>query len=194
MAYGKFWEANFRMISYQAGVSKNSPLSFEFIGGSIFRDIVGGFFGTKGWQGVNRLAEKGVITFGQRNFILQIRDILMMASGTLFTLGVDDRWKYVFAIERLVDIGLYLTGHFAKQRASVIIAPRQMLEDPKFQELYPQVVKAEGYGSGWSAVSENLKKDAKIFPGVQTAKGLLSAIKNTLPRTSGISCNQVFAH
>ncbi len=199
-AYGNLWGICFRTIAWAAGVAKNSPISMEFISVALTAGLTGTIMGTKGYQGLNKLAEMGVISYKTRNLILQLKDIPFMIGGTQFGLGNTKLWALCFLLEHGPNLGFYVASVSKSQKPMLVIAPKNIIDSPDFELQYPNVVQLDEIPVNKKGFIQTLKFIAKdiaddFLPKLKFLENMKQ--KRTLKRLEkngfGGPCAQIFA-
>jgi hypothetical protein len=146
LVYGQLWGLVFRSLAWSviAGtVPVWSLLYWKDLG---IATVVGSFFGTLGYQGMNILYDKGRIPRWQRSAIQQLRDIFFVMAGIYLGSGNMFVFWSVFAMQQGLDLGIYLLSRWADRRHILYIADETLAARPEFQDSYP--VKDRVYEEG----------------------------------------------
>ena len=140
--YNQGWGVVFRTIAWSAipkTIPPWSPVYWKDVG---ITTIVGTFCGTLGYQGLNALYDKGLLTRWQRGLIQQGRDFLMCIAGTFFNTGSMTTFWTMFLAQQALDLAIYFISQKAARRPILYVADAAVARSGEFQTLYP--VKSAG--------------------------------------------------
>ena len=137
LIYGQFWGALFRFIAWTAIPKTVPPWSLQYWKDMGLSTVVGSFFGSLGYQGLNALYDNGRISRWQRSAIQQIRDLFFCLTGVFFGSGGMAMFWAIFAIQQTLDLSIYLVSLTAKRRPIMYMADEAMAATPEFQGGYP---------------------------------------------------------
>lgn len=135
--------ALFRYFSWIANPGKVAPpWSVQYWRDLGVMTIVGTVFGSLGYQGLNRLYEKGVITRFHRSMIQQLRDLMFLVAGPFFAAGAMNLFWLIFLIQQSIDLALFIAGIAASKRVLVYVSDPAVAASAAFQAMYPAAVGA----------------------------------------------------
>ncbi|MFA5140904.1 MAG: hypothetical protein WC728_16885 [Elusimicrobiota bacterium] len=146
LVYGQLWGLVFRTLAWLVIANTVPVWSLLYWKDLGIATVLGSFFGTLGYQGMNILYDKGRIPRWQRSAIQQLRDIFFVMAGIY--LGSGDMFVFwtVFAMQQGLDMGIYLLSRWASRRAILYIADEGVASRPEFRDSYP--VKDQVYKEG----------------------------------------------
>jgi len=139
LLYGQSLGVVFRSISWSANPKVVPPWSYKYWKDMGIQTIVGTFFGTLGFQGVNALYDKGRLSRWQRSALQQVRDFLICMVGVFFNSGSMLICWTTFIVQQSLDALIYYLSRQAKQRPILYIADELVAATPEFQAMYPAV-------------------------------------------------------
>ncbi|MFA6317616.1 MAG: hypothetical protein WC943_09365 [Elusimicrobiota bacterium] len=99
--------------------------------------IVGTFCGTLGYQGLNGLYDKGIISRGWRSGFQQVRDLFFCLGGIFFGTGSMNLFWPIFIIQQSLDVALYIVSRRMAKRSIAYVADQELASSPDFQGMYP---------------------------------------------------------
>ena len=135
--YGQLWGIVYRSLAWTALAGTVPPWSLSYWKDVGLSTILGTFFGTLGYQGLNTLYNNGRLSRWQRSAIQQIRDLGFMLAGTFFGAGSMTLFWTVFAAQQTLDFAIYLLSRHAKTHPILYVADEGVAATGKFQGLYP---------------------------------------------------------
>jgi len=119
LAYGQWWGAWTRFITWTAvpgAVPPWSPVYWKDMGISA---VAGTFFGTLGIRGLNELYDKGRLSRAQLGAALQLRDLVGCLGGIFLGTGAMPVFWGIFAAQQFLDIVIYLLSRKAARKPAV---------------------------------------------------------------------------
>ncbi|MBI2362996.1 MAG: hypothetical protein HYV15_06410, partial [Elusimicrobia bacterium] len=134
--YMQSTSALFRLISYAVIAGTVPPWALAYWRDMGIATVLGTFFGTLGYAGVNGLYDKGRISRRTRSYIQQGRDLFFLLAGTFFASGSMTVFWTLFVIQQSVDISLYILGQRAKARPIAVAADAAVAETGDFKSVY----------------------------------------------------------
>ncbi|MFH1723867.1 MAG: alpha-amylase family glycosyl hydrolase [Elusimicrobiota bacterium] len=136
-AYGQWWGGVFRTLAWSVLPGKVppwSPLYWKDVG---IATVIGTFFGTLGYRGLNALYDNGRISRWQRSAIQQLRDLFFVLAGTYFGAGSMALFWTVFAAQQTLDLVIFLISRAAKKRPILYVTDEAVAGTGEFQGMYP---------------------------------------------------------
>ncbi|MBI5597883.1 MAG: hypothetical protein HY928_17495 [Elusimicrobia bacterium] len=134
--YMQSTSALFRLISYAVIAGTVPPWALAYWRDMGIATVLGTFFGTLGYAGVNGLYDKGRISRRTRSYIQQGRDLFFLLAGTFFASGSMTVFWTLFVIQQSVDISLYILGQRAKARPIAVAVDAAVAETGDFKSVY----------------------------------------------------------
>ena len=134
--YMQSTSALFRLISYAVNAGTVPPWTLAYWRDMGIATVLGTFFGTLGYAGVNGLYDKGRISRRTRSYIQQGRDLFFLLAGTFFASGSMTVFWTLFVVQQSVDILLYILGQRAKARPIAVAADAAAAETGDFKSVY----------------------------------------------------------
>jgi hypothetical protein len=109
--------AMYRAFSWSANPHKTIPPWSPFYWKDVMvMSLVGTFFGTLGYNGLNSLYAKGRLKRWQRSGIQQLRDVLFLLAGPFFATGSMHAFWALFIFQQALDLTIALLAWRAKTR------------------------------------------------------------------------------
>lgn len=99
--------------------------------------VLGTFFGTLGYNGLNALYAKGAIGRWQHSAIQQLRDLFFLLAGPFFATGSMGLFWAVFALQQSIDLAIGLWAGRAASRPVVIVVSAAVAASPEFRAAFP---------------------------------------------------------
>lgn len=144
--------AVFRTLSWLANPGEVAPpWSAEYWKDMLIMSVVGTFFGTLAYRGLNALYNNGNIDRKKRARIQQIRDFIMFSAGPLFSVGAMMWFWLVFAAQQSLDFGIYLVGLLTKKKPILYVTDPVVAGTAEFKTMYLE---------RWTAKEEHPLKQA----------------------------------
>ena len=137
LVYGQFWAALFRFIAWTALPNTVPPWSPQYWKDMGMSTVIGSFFGSLGYQGLNTLYDNGRISRWQRSAIQQVRDLFFTLTGVFFGSGGMAMFWATFALQQAFDLLIYLVSIKAKRRPIMYMADEAVAASPEFQGGFP---------------------------------------------------------
>lgn len=128
--------AAFRMISYAVIAGTVAPWQLAYWRDMGIATVLGTYFGTLGYHGVNALYDKGRVSRSTRSIIQQGRDLFFLLAGTFFASGSMTAFWVLFVIQQSLDISLYLLGRMLKARPVAVVADAAVADAAEFKAMY----------------------------------------------------------
>jgi hypothetical protein len=101
--------AMYRALSWSANPHKTIPPWSPFYWKDVMvMSLVGTFFGTLGYNGLNQLYAKGRLKRWQRSGIQQLRDVLFLLAGPFFATGSMHAFWALFIFQQALDLTIAL--------------------------------------------------------------------------------------
>ncbi len=123
LIYMQGFGALYRALAWSAHPDKViAPWSLAYWKDVAFMSLVGTFFGTLGYNGLNALYTKGRLKRWQRSGIQQLRDMLFLLAGPFFATGSMHLFWAVFAFQQSLDLAIALLAWRARTRAILYVA------------------------------------------------------------------------
>lgn len=123
LIYMQGFGALYRALAWSAHPDKVvAPWSLAYWKDVAFMSLVGTFFGTLGYNGLNALYTKGRLKRWQRSGIQQLRDMLFLLAGPFFATGSMHLFWAVFAFQQSLDLVIALLAWRAKTRTILYVA------------------------------------------------------------------------
>jgi hypothetical protein len=177
LVYGQFWAALFRFIAWTALPNTVPPWSLQYWKDMGMSTVIGSFFGSLGYQGLNALYDNGRISRWQRSAIQQVRDLFFTLTGVFFGSGGMAMFWATFAVQQGLDLLIYLTSIKAKRRPILYMADEAVAASPEFQGSYPVGPEVVIQPSPVRQALKNLMDLPFVKPFVWAAKKLSGLIK-----------------
>ena len=109
LAYMQGFGAMYRALSWSANPHKTIPPWSPFYWKDVLvMSLVGTFFGTLGYNGLNTLYAKGRLKRWQRSGIQQLRDVLFLLAGPFFATGSMHAFWALFIFQQALDLTIAL--------------------------------------------------------------------------------------
>lgn len=99
--------------------------------------VLGTFFGTLGYNGLNALYAKGAIGRWRLSAIQQLRDLFFLLAGPFFATGSMGLFWLVFALQQSIDLAIGLWAGRAAARPVVIVVSAAVAASPEFRAAFP---------------------------------------------------------
>jgi hypothetical protein len=177
LLYGQWWGAFFRSIAWTALPGTIPPWSGRYWQDVGVTTVLGTFFGTLGFQGLNILYDNGRINRWQRGAIQQVRDFALALGGIYFASGAMSMFWPMFLAQQSLDIIIYVISQKLARRPMVYVADDKVAAAPEFQSMYPvgpgSVNPESPLRQAWRMLTEN----PLVRPVVWTAQALWRALK-----------------
>jgi hypothetical protein len=117
LAYMQGFGAMYRAFSWSANPHKTIPPWSPFYWKDVLvMSLVGTFFGTLGYNGLNTLYSKGRLKRWQRSGIQQLRDVLFLLAGPFFATGSMHAFWALFIFQQSLDFTIALIAWRARTR------------------------------------------------------------------------------
>lgn len=129
--------AIFRIITWTVIADTVAPWTLHYWRDMGLVTLIGTFFGTLGYAGLNGLYNKGSLSRRSRSWIQQGRDLFFLVAGTFFASGSMSVYWPIFITQQTLDISLYAWSRFAKARPALYITDRATAVSETFQSMYP---------------------------------------------------------
>jgi hypothetical protein len=172
--YGLVSAAFPRLLAHLADPSKAPPWSEEFIFSILKLSLIGAFFGTLGFRGLNKLYEIGAIKRWQRSAFQQVQDGLMILAGPFLATGSMLIFWTIFWAQQGLAFLIFLSSLNATPRPIPYFVDPALMETAEFKAKYPI-----SSGPQESPVQQALKAildNPFIWPVVLPVKAVLGAI------------------
>ncbi|MBI4349348.1 MAG: hypothetical protein HY553_21090 [Elusimicrobia bacterium] len=124
--------------------------------------VVGTFVGVLGYNGINTLYDKGRINRWQRSAIQQVRNLLFLGSGPLFSAGVLWLFWPLFWALQAIDVVLFAGSLFAKSRPIMYVVDPRTAASAEFRRKYPAAFAKEPV-SAWKLALTELKAQPPVM-------------------------------
>ena len=177
LVYGQFWGALFRFIAWTALPNTVPPWSLQYWKDMGVSTVVGSFFGSLGYQGLNALYDNGRISRWQRSAIQQIRDLFFCLTGVFFGSGGMPMFWATFAIQQTLDLLIYIVSLTAKRRPIMYMADEAVAATPEFQGGYPVGPSPVAQQSPLKQALKNLLDSPFVKPVVWVIKKIYGLLK-----------------
>lgn len=129
LTYIQFTGALFRLCAWAAlPESTIPPWSLKYWRDVSVVTLIGTFFGVLGYNGINCLHRKGVLSDNVRAYVQHGRDVFMLVNGVYFSAGRMTMYWCVFAVQQGLDAGLYVVGRNVRPRAGSIAEREESIE------------------------------------------------------------------
>ncbi|MBI5239883.1 MAG: hypothetical protein HY926_05385 [Elusimicrobia bacterium] len=178
LVYGQFWGALFRFIAWTALPNTVPPWSLQYWKDMGMSTVIGSFFGSLGYQGLNTLYDNGRISRWQRSAIQQVRDLFFTLTGVFFGSGGMPMFWATFAVQQTLDLLIYLVSIKAKRRPIMYMADEAVAASAEFQGSYPVGPEPIIQPSPIRQALKNLLDLPFVKPFVWLAKKLYGLIKD----------------
>ena len=123
LAYMQGFGAMYRALSWSANPHKTIPPWSPFYWKDVLvMSLVGTFFGTLGYNGLNTLYAKGRLKRWQRSGIQQLRDVLFLLAGPFFATGSMHAFWALFIFQQSLDFAIALLAWRAQSRTILYAA------------------------------------------------------------------------
>jgi hypothetical protein len=123
LAYMQGFGALYRALSWSANPHKTIPPWSPFYWKDVMvMSLVGTFFGTLGYNGLNTLYAKGRLKRWQRSGIQQLRDVLFLLAGPFFATGSMHAFWALFIFQQALDFTIALIARRAQTRTILYVA------------------------------------------------------------------------
>jgi hypothetical protein len=117
LIYMQGFGAMYRALSWSANPHKTIPPWSPFYWKDVLvMSLVGTFFGTLGYNGLNTLYAKGRLKRWQRSGIQQLRDVLFLLAGPFFATGSMHAFWGLFIFQQALDLTIALLAWRASTR------------------------------------------------------------------------------
>ncbi|MBI5624210.1 MAG: hypothetical protein HY924_10555 [Elusimicrobia bacterium] len=173
--YGQIPGMIFRIMVWTVVASTVPPWALGYWRDIGIATIIGTFCGTLGYQGLNGLYDKGILSRGWRSGFQQVRDIFFNLGGIFFGTGSMAQFWVIFLIQQSLDVALYIVSRRMAKRPIAYVADADLASSPDFQGMYP--VKP---GTEESPLKQALKNILEFLPiklTIQLAKYLYRLLK-----------------
>jgi len=160
--YGQVISGSFRIIAFVALANVAPPWFLEYWKDMILMTVLGTFFGTLGYRGLNSLYEKGRISRSGRASTQQARDFFMMIVGPFFSTGNMFVTWLLFGFMQALDLTIYAIDRRARTRPLVYVADERVAQSETFQSIY--VKESSSLKAAWDGI-----KGFILFKAVLTA-------------------------
>lgn len=132
LAYMQGFGALYRALSWSANPHKTIPPWSPFYWKDVLvMSLVGTFFGTLGYNGLNTLYAKGRLKRWQRSGIQQLRDVLFLLAGPFFATGSMHAFWALFIFQQALDFTIALIAWRAKARTTLYVAAAGAADGPE---------------------------------------------------------------
>lgn len=108
--YIQFGGGLFRVLAWSSIPDTIPPWSLTYWRDVSFMTVVGSFFGSLGFNGVNALQHKGYLSDNFRAYVEHFRDVFMLGNGIFFGAGLMTIFWTIFAVQQVFDATLYYVG------------------------------------------------------------------------------------
>ncbi|MBI5209635.1 MAG: hypothetical protein HY927_06670 [Elusimicrobia bacterium] len=135
--YGQIPGALFRVLVWSAIPTTVPPWAAAYWRDIGIATVIGTFCGTLGYQGLNGLYDKGIISRGMRSGFQQVRDLFFCLSGIFFGTGSMTFFWAFFIIQQSMDILLYVVSRRLAKRSIAYVADAKLAATDDFQGMYP---------------------------------------------------------
>jgi len=135
--YGQFLGVVSRIIAWTAIAGTVPPWSLRFWKDVGVSAVVGTFFGTLGFQGINALYNNGRFSQRQRDAVFLFRDLAMNLAGYFFGSGSMVVYWAMFAAQQALDFAIYLASRKIPRRTILYVADAGVAASPEFGVMYP---------------------------------------------------------
>lgn len=129
--------ALFRIITWAVIAGTIAPWTLQYWRDMGIATLVGTFFGTLGYQGLNGLYDKGRLPRLGRSWIQQARDLFMTLGGVFFGTNSMLAFWILFITQQTMDAVIYTISRRVKKRSIVYMADRGIAATDEFQGMYP---------------------------------------------------------
>ncbi|HEX4048356.1 MAG TPA: hypothetical protein VH309_11005, partial [Elusimicrobiota bacterium] len=117
LIYMQGFGAMYRALSWSANPHKTIPPWSPFYWKDVMvMSLVGTFFGTLGYNGLNTLYAKGRLKRWQRSGIQQLRDVLFLLAGPFFATGSMHAFWALFIFQQTLDLTIALIAWRMRSR------------------------------------------------------------------------------
>ncbi len=138
LVYMQGFGALYRALSWSANPHKTIPPWSPFYWQDVLvMSVVGTFFGTLGYNGLNTLYAKGRLKRWQRSGIQQIRDVMFLLAGPFFATGSMHAFWALFIFQQSLDLAIALLAWRARTRTLLYVADDALAASPEFKAKYP---------------------------------------------------------
>jgi hypothetical protein len=138
LVYMQGFGAMYRALSWSANPHKTIPPWSPFYWKDVLvMSLVGTFFGTLGYNGLNTLYAKGRLKRWQRSGIQQVRDVMFLLAGPFFATGSMHAFWALFIFQQSLDLAIALLAWRARTRTILYVAADELAASPEFQAKYP---------------------------------------------------------
>jgi hypothetical protein len=133
LLYMQGFGAMYRAFSWSANPHKTIPPWSPFYWKDVMvMSLVGTFFGTLGYNGLNQLYAKGRLKRWQRSGIQQLRDVLFLLAGPFFATGSMHAFWALFIFQQALDLTIALLAWRAQTRTILYaVAEGDAAKDPE---------------------------------------------------------------
>lgn len=135
--YGQFLGVVSRIIAWSAISGTVPPWSYRYWKDVGIMAVVGTFFGTLGYQGINTLYNNGRLSQRWRDGIFLFRDLAMNLAGYFFGSGSMTMFWGMFIAQQAMDLGIYALSRKIERRTILYVADEAVSSSPEFQLMYP---------------------------------------------------------
>jgi hypothetical protein len=144
LLYMQGFGAMYRALSWTANPHKTIPPWSPFYWQDVMvMSLVGTFFGTLGFNGLNTLYAKGRLKRWQRSGIQQLRDVMFLLAGPFFATGSMHAFWALFIFQQSLDLTIALLAWRARTRATLYVVPEGGSR-PEDAEALTRAVRAGG--------------------------------------------------
>ena len=135
--YGQVPGMIFRLMVWTVVANTIPPWALAYWRDIGIATIIGTFCGTLGYQGLNGLYDKGILSRGWRSGFQQVRDLFFCLGGIFFGTGSMNLFWPIFFIQQGLDVALYIVSRRMAKRSIAYIADEDLAANPDFQGMYP---------------------------------------------------------
>ncbi|MBI5884352.1 MAG: hypothetical protein HZB91_14750 [Elusimicrobia bacterium] len=135
--YGQVPGMIFRLMVWTVVANTIPPWALAYWRDIGIATIIGTFCGTLGYQGLNGLYDKGILSRGWRSGFQQVRDLFFTLGGIFFGTGAMAYFWPIFFIQQGLDVALYIVSRRLAKRSIAYVADEKLASNPDFQGMYP---------------------------------------------------------
>ncbi|HXT00473.1 MAG TPA: hypothetical protein VN915_07340, partial [Elusimicrobiota bacterium] len=144
LIYMQGFGAMYRAFSWSANPHKTIPPWSPFYWKDVLvMSLVGTFFGTLGYNGLNQLYAKGRLKRWQRSGIQQLRDVLFLLAGPFFATGSMHAFWALFVFQQALDLTIAVVAWRARTR-TILYAVAEGDAAGKAPEALQAAIRAKG--------------------------------------------------
>ncbi|MBI4676666.1 MAG: hypothetical protein HY748_03710 [Elusimicrobia bacterium] len=180
--YGQIPGMIFRFMVWAVIANTIPPWALAYWRDIGIATIIGTLCGTLGYQGLNGLYDKGIISRGWRSGFQQVRDLFFCLGGIFFGTGSMAYFWPIFFVQQGLDVLLYVVSRRMAKRSIAYVADEQLASTSEFQGMYP--VKPGPEESPLKAALKAVLEFLPIKLAISLVKYLIGLFKKKSPPAS----------